>query len=250
MYLNLKKSFIGLAVAVFWLAIWVLCAFLANQRLLMPLPYPWDVAVSLWELLGQGDFWADVGMSLLRIMTGFFAAVVVGIGLALLTTRFCVLNALFSPILSAVRAVPVASFIFLAFLWIAADRMPTFIAFLMVTPLVWENVRQGILNTDRKLLEMARVFRLGRGCRFRRIWLPSVGPYLQAALSIGFGFAWKSGVAAEIICTTGHSIGSQIAEAKSTLDYSQVFACTVVVAALSLMLEWLVKRLVRKEVSG
>lgn len=250
MCLNVKKVFIGIVVAVFWLAVWALGAFVANQSLLMPLPYPWDVAVSLWELLGRGDFWADVGMSLFRIVTGFLVAVAVGVGLALLTTRFRVLNALFSPILSAVRAVPVASFIFLAFLWISADKMPAFIAFLMVVPLVWENVRQGILNTDGKLLEMARVFCLSRGCRFRQIWLPSVGPYLQAALSTGFGFAWKSGVAAEIICTTGHSIGSQIAEAKSILDYSQVFACTVVVAALSLALEWLVKRLVRKEVSG
>ena len=79
-------------------------------------------------------------------------------------------------------------------------------------------------------------------------WLPSVRPYFQVALTTGFGFAWKSGIAAEIICTTGHSIGSQIASAKSTLDYAEVFACTAVVVALSLALEWLLKHLIRKEV--
>jgi NitT/TauT family transport system permease protein len=69
---------------------------------------------------------------------------------------------------------------------------------------------------------------------------------MLAALSTGFGFAWKSGVAAEIICTTGHSIGSQISAAKSTLDYAEVFASTVVVVVLSVTLEWLVRRIFRK----
>lgn len=247
---KMRRLVTAVLVAVFWLGVWALGACAANRSLLMPLPYPWDVAVSLWGLLGQGVFWADVGMSLLRILVGFSAAAVTGVVLAVLTTRFRLLDILFSPVLSVIRAVPVASFIFLAFLWIAADGMPTFIAFLMVVPLVWENVRQGIVTTDRKLLEMAQVFRLSRGQRLRRIWLPSVGPYLQAALSTGFGFAWKSGIAAEIICTTGRSIGAQIAAAKGTLDYARVFACTVVVAVLSVALERLLHRVIRREVAG
>lgn len=238
-----------LAVAAFWLSVWTLGCFVANRSLLMPLPYPWDVAKSLWHLLGDGVFWADVGMSLLRILVGFVTAVAVGVVLAVLTTRYRVLHTLFSPVLSAVRAVPVASFIFLAFLWIAADWMPVFIAFLMVVPLVWENVRQGILSTDHGLLEMAQVFRLSRSKRFANVWLPSVRPHLSAALTTGFGFAWKSGIAAEIICTTGNSIGAQIAASKSTLNYAQVFACTVVVVLLSVLLERLLHRAMRKEVA-
>ena len=244
-----RKLLIGCAVTLFWLAVWALGCFIANKSLLMPLPYPWDVAVALWQLLGRGVFWADVALSLLRILLGFAAAAVVGVLLAVVTTRSKVADALFAPLLSAIRAVPVASFIFLAFLWIAADLMPTFIAFLMVVPLVWENVRQGIAATDQNLLEMAQVFRLKGRHRLRRIWLPSVRPYLQAALTTGFGFAWKSGIAAEIICTTGRSIGAQIGAAKSTLNYAEVFACTMVVVALSVALERLLRSLIRKEVA-
>lgn len=242
---KIRKCFIALAVALFWLGIWALACYIANCNLLMPLPYPWDVAVSLGYLIIRADFWSDVGMSLLRIVIGFVLAVLCGAGLAVLTTRSRLMHTLFAPLLSLMRAVPVASFIFLAFLWIAADAMPTFIAFLMVLPLVWENVRQGIQSTNAQLLEMAQVFRLNRARRFRYVWLPSVRPYAQAALTTGFGFSWKSGVAAEIICTTGRSIGSQISAAKSTLDYAEVFACTVVVVVLSVTLEWLVRRIFR-----
>ena len=243
---NWRRFGIGMVVAAFWLGVWALVCVIANQKLLMPLPYPWDVAAALVRLMPRGDFWADVAFSLLRIVLGFAAAVAAGSLLAVLTVRFQLLHTLFAPLLSIIRAVPVASFIFLAFLWIAPDAMPTFIAFLMVMPLVWENVRQGIVQTDPKLLEMARVFRLSRRQHVWKIWFPSVKPYWRSALATGFGFAWKSGVAAEIICTTGRSIGAQIAAAKVTLDYAEVFASTVVVVVLSVTLEWLVRRVFRK----
>lgn len=248
---NLRRIGIGLAVTVFWLGIWSLVFWRLNETLNMPLPYPWDVAVALGELVRHADFWSDVACSLLRITCGFLDAVAVGVVLAVLTVRFKPLHVLFSPVLSVVRAVPVASFIFLAFIWMMPSTIPTFIAFLMVMPLVWENVRQGIVQTDPKLLEMAQVFRMSRFQQVRSIWLPSVKPYWLSAISTGFGFAWKSGVAAEIICTTGNSIGAQIADAKSVYEYDRVFAGTVVVVVLSVMMEWLMRRLTHKgEVSG
>ena len=186
---------------------------------------------------------------MLRIVTGFVLALVVGVVLAMLTTRFSTLHVLFSPLMAVIKAAPVASFIFVAFLWIRAPRMPVFIAFLMVVPLVWENIRQGVLHTDRHLLEMAQVFRLSRRERFFHVWFPAVRPYLQAAVTTGFGFAWKAGVAAEILCWPDDSIGYQIAAAKNLLETAEVFAWTAVVVVLSVGLEWLLRRLInRREV--
>ena len=240
----------GLAVAVFWLGVWAGGCYLANRKLFWPLPYPWDVAKTLWRLLGEDTFWTVVGTSLLRILSGFGLALVVGVALAMLTTRFSLAHTLFSPLLSVIKAAPVASFIFVAFLWIRAERMPAFISFLMVVPLVWENVRQGILQTDSKLLEVAQVFRLSRWERLRHVRLPAVKPYLQAAVTTGFGFAWKSGVAAEILCWPADSIGYRIAAAKNMLETAEVFAWTVVVVVLSVVLERLIRRLLRQEVTA
>ena len=239
----------GVAVAVFWLAVWSVGCYLANRRLLMPLPYPWDVAKVLWQLVGERDFWTAVGMSLLRVAAGFAVALAAGVTLAMLTTRFSVVHTLFAPILSVVKATPVASFILLAFLWIRAERMPTFIAFLMVIPLVWENVRQGILHTDKKLLEMAKVFRLSYRQRLWHVRFPAVKPYLQAAVTTGFGYAWKAGVAAEILCWTADSIGYHIAAEQQSFETAHVFAWTAVMVVLSVVLERLLRRLInRREV--
>ncbi len=250
MWVKVRRPILAVLVAAFWLSVWCAACYFANKELLLILPYPWEVVATLWRLMGQTDFWLVVARSLWRILSGFVMAVAVGTGLAVLTTRFAWVHALFSPVLSLVRAVPVASFIFLAFLWIRAESLPAFIAFLMVVPLVWENVRQGILHTDRRLLEMARVFRLSRWTRLRQIHLPSIRPYWQAALTTGFGFAWKSGIAAEIICWPNDSIGYQIAAAKSHLNTTEVFAWTAMVVLLSVVLEWALRRLMRKGVAG
>ena len=243
---KLFQSLRAVAVAVFWLLVWSGGCYLANRTLLLPLPYPQDVAEVLWQLMGESAFWSAVGLSLLRVVAGFALALVAGVLLAMLTTRFSLAHTLFAPLLSIVRAAPVASFIFVVFLWIRAESIPVFISFVMVVPLVWENVRQGILNTDVKLLEMARVFRLSRKQLFWQIRLPAVRPYLQAALTTGFGFAWKAGVAAEILCWPSDSLGYYIAEAKSAVETAEVFAVTAVVIALSVALEWLMRRLMTR----
>jgi NitT/TauT family transport system permease protein len=62
-------------------------------------------------------------------------------------------------------------------------------------------------------------------------------PYLMAALTTGLGFAWKSGIAAEVICQPAQAIGKQLYFSKLYLETPQVFAWTAVVILLSVVLE-------------
>lgn len=241
---KLQRPLTGLGVAAFWLLVWYGVARAIGEVLL--LPTPWEVAKALWRMASTADFWRTVGGSLLRVVLGYGAAVAAGTGLAVLTARFKLLHVLCSPLLYLMRAVPVASFIILAYLWIQIRLLPGFIAFLMVVPVVWTNVRQGIDQTDRRLLEMAQTYRLGRWRTLRHVWLPSVKPYFQAACVTGLGFAWKSGIAAEVICSPSLAIGTELKNAKAYLETPEVFAWTVTVVLLSVLLErvllWLLGR--------
>ncbi len=234
---------VGGAVAAFWLAVWWLISGAIGQEILLPSPY--RVASTLWELWSTVGFWRAVGLSLVRILIGFAAAVLGGTLLALLTARSRIADTLLAPLLHIVRAAPVASFIILAYVWIEVGILPAFIAFLMVVPLVWANMREGIHATDKNLLEMAAVFRLGRWRTLTEVRLPSLRPYFAAACTTGLGFAWKSGVAAEVICQPAVSIGKQLYSAKAYLETPAVFAWTVTVVVLSFLLEKALIRLVR-----
>ncbi len=243
--MNKTKKVIKLVgVGAFWLLVWQGLALLLQQEILLP-TVP-AVAAALWRLCGSREFWLTVGLSLLRVLSGFLAAVAAGTLLAVLTVRFSLLHTLVSPLLHIVRAAPVASFIILAYFWIRLNWLPGFIAFLMVLPMVWANVRQGIVQTDRRLLEMARVYRLGTHRTLTTIYWPSVRPYFLSACTTGVGFAWKSGIAAEVISGPDYAIGSRLGDAKAYLETPEVFAWTVVVVLLSVLLErillWTVHR--------
>lgn len=87
----------------------------------------------------------------------------------------------------------------------------------MVVPVVWANVERGIRETDERLLEMAAVFRMSWWKTLLRVRIPSVMPYFLTACTTGLGFAWKSGIAAEVICRPAASIGRQLQDAKTYL---------------------------------
>ena len=173
-----KAAAKGFAAAVFWIAVWQILSMIIDQEIL--LPSPWRVIEAAVPLVTGLAFWKTVGLSIVRIVLGFTVALIVGCVLAVLTAKWQWFRTLMSPLLHIVRAAPVASFILMALVWIQKDRLPAFIAFLMVIPIVWANVEKGIRQTDRALLEMAKVYRLGFWRTLFKIWLPSVLPYLLA----------------------------------------------------------------------
>ena len=224
-----------IAAGAVWLLIWLLCWLTVGKDVLIPSPAA--VLLRLGQLICTLPFWQQVGLSLLRILTGFALALVLGAVFGALTARSALADTLLSPALRTVRAIPVASFIFLLFVLMSKEHIPTVTSFLMVLPVVWANVDQGVRETDPALLEMARVFRLPPGRVFRHIRLPAVMPFFLAAARTGMGLAWKAGVAAEVLAAPRLGIGRALYEAKVYLESEELFAWTAVIVAISVLLE-------------
>lgn len=241
---NVKKILKWTAVSLLWLAIWQLSAAAVGQELLIP--YPKAAFFAFFQLAKTADFWLAVLFSMLRIIVGYLLGVTAGVFGAVLSSRFAVFKAVFSPVLHLVRAVPVASFIILAFVWIKSAYISVFISFLMVLPMIWSSVESGIENIDRQYLEMAEIYRISPFKILIKIKIPFIMPSFIAAAVSALGFAWKSGVAAEVICRPASSLGRLLQDAKLYLETPRVFALTAVVAVLSLLLEIAVKRLARR----
>ena len=230
------------AVAV-WLLLWQLASMAVGLPLLLPSPLA--VLLRLGQLCTGADFWLTVARSLLRILLGFLLGVLFGTALAGLCWRFRLIDVLARPLLGVLKSTPVASFIILALVWVKTTWLATVISFIMVLPLIYANVREGIDSADRQLLEMAQVFRLSRRKTFRYCYLPAILPFFLSAISSALGFAWKSGIAAEVLGRPARAIGSQIYDSKIYLETPDLFAWTLVVILLSVLLERLAVRFVR-----
>ena len=87
----------------------------------------------------------------------------------------------------------------------------------------------------------------GKKRTFSEVWLPSVKPYAVSACRTALGFAWKSGVAAEVICRPDRSIGDALYSSKMNLETAEVLAYTAVVIIISVLLERLMLRLLKGE---
>lgn len=230
-----RRAVSPLLVGAFWLGVWQVAAVAVGHEIL--LASPGAVLVRLAELVATADFWTTVGHSLIRIGAGFLIAVAVGAVGASLAAASPVVDALTAPLVTAVRSVPVVSFIILALLWAGSGALAVVVSALMVMPVVHTNVLAGIRSRDRALLEVAAVFRMRPLARLRAVDLPAVAPFVVAACRTGIGLAWKSGVAAEVIGLAEGSIGEQLYRAKLFLSTADLFAWTLTVVALSYTVE-------------
>ena len=247
------RPHIRLWAVLFWLLIWQLGA-MAMEAVYphggILLASPLESLARLGQLAVTGAFWKTIGWSSVRILGGFLGACALAVLLAALSARYRRVRELLAPVVAAIKAVPVVSFIILALVWLDANSLPLFIAALMVFPPVYLQVLSAISHTDPQLLEMARIFRVPLRRQLWGIYLPAVLPQFRAAVSLALGLCWKSGVAAEVIGLPAGSIGEQLYAAKVYILTPDLFAWTAVIIAVSVVFEKLflagVDHLVRK----
>ena len=198
---------------------------------------PVQAALRLFQLLPSAAFWQAAGNSSLRIFGGFLLYGALAALLAALAAGRPWLRDLLAPPVAAVKAVPVASFIILALVWLDSRSLSLFISALMVFPPVYLNVLEGLCRTDRKLLELARVYRIPLRRRIWGIYVPQVLPYFRSAASLALGLCWKAGAAAEVIGLPAGTIGERLYTAKIYLQTPDLFAWTAVILILAAVFE-------------
>ena len=236
-----NKTKIFLFTAAFYFALWCAASLLAGSELLIPSPQ--KVFETLVSTASKKEFYINVLLSALRIIAGFLLSLGLGTLFAVLSCRFKTFKILFYPFVSTVKATPVASFIILTLLWIKTSYVPVFIAFLMVMPVVWTNICQGIETADRLLLEAAEIFDMSAFKKIKYIYVPNCIPFFKSCAISGIGLAWKAGIAAEVICSPRFAIGSRLYESKIYLETPELFAWTATVVILSIIIEKLTVRL-------
>ena len=246
-------------VAAFWLLVWFLVSYRMGSDFIFPSPSAVFRELGLLitnrseSLIRYGvhvNFWLVTAISLLRILWGILLSIVLGTVLAYLTSVSRILNTLLSPMLSAIKATPVASFIILAMLWFDKTDLPVFITALIVIPIVWANISEGIRSVDPGLKQVTDIYHFSFWKKLFRLYVPSVLPYFLAACQSSLGMAWKAGVAAEILAVPEYAIGSEIFFSKQYMYSETLFAWSLIVILLSIVMEKLflisLKRIGRK----
>ena len=239
-----KKVLIAVSVFAFWIGVWYLLALVVDNEFLLPTPH--SSVKALLALMSESSFYKVVYYTLMRVIVGVVLGVVFGTALAFVSYKFAVIRKFLSPLISIIKSTPVVTFITLLWISMSGNGLAIFIAFLMVVPIVWQNLINGYDAIPRELSEICDVFEFSKIKRFKILVFPILMNYFFPAVITSIGLAWKAEIATEIIAYTKHSIGQYIYDARYHLLTDEVFAWVIVIVAFSIGLELLTRRILRR----
>ena len=242
------RNKIRLWAVLIWLAVWQVASLWVGEAILLASPV--SVFLRLVQLCQTGDFWGSLLFSLIRILLGFLLGLLCGGLFAGLAAFLRPVEELLSPLMLVMKTTPITSIIILCLIWIPSRNLSIFTAFLMVFPIIYTNLLEGIRATDPQLIEMAELFQVPWHKRVRYIYLSQLIPYLRSACTVSVGLSWKAGAAAEVIGIPKGSIGEHLYDAKLYLDTPDLFAWTIVIICMSILFErvflWALSNLLKR----
>ena len=222
----------------------VLCELLVRQGIIEPylLPAPSSLYQSFMEL-ANGELWQHVWASTWRVFVGF----AIGSGLGLIFAILVGLNKhaedFLEPTFSAIKSIPSLAWIPLLLLWLGIDEGSkiTLIAIGAFFP-TYTNTVAAIHGVDRKLLELAQVYRLKYWQQVQQIILPAASPGILTGLRNSLSLAWMFMIAAELIAAT-QGIGYLLSDGRETSRPDIVIIAIILLAVLGKLTDSIMKAL-------
>ncbi|MDH6304694.1 ABC-type nitrate/sulfonate/bicarbonate transport system ATPase subunit/ABC-type nitrate/sulfonate/bicarbonate transport system permease component [Parabacteroides sp. PF5-5] len=237
----MKKQLPALISIVFLLVVWQVAAQIINHPELFP-----SVLQSL-QTLGllfiTPLFYQSLGATILRGLTGILFSLVLAGSFAVLFARYKYLYEAFRPILTLMRSIPVVSFILLALIYLHAESIPLIIAFLVMFPLLTENLTKGILHLKPAYTHMAQVFLITGKRRLLHIYYPQIKPFLFSGLSSALGFGWRAIIMGEVLAQCTWGIGSEMKRAQVFIEVPELLAWTIIAIVISFIFDKGIARL-------
>ena len=210
---------------------------------LPPPPVVLDAALGLWR---RGLLQQDLLATIERVLEGFVLGSVVAIALGTVTGLSQRAERALEPTLQALRTVPTLAWAPLLLLWLGIDEPPkvTLVAIGAFFP-VYVNLVAGITGVDRKLVEVARVFDLGRWEIARRVVLPAALPDLLTGLRLGATQAWLFVVVAEFFGAS-RGLGFRLTDSQQSTRVDFMFVAIVALAILGKLTDTLIRVVERR----
>ena len=221
---NLRRAVLAVAGYALLVAVWSVFSLLVFTPYV--LPAPWTVAAEMWYLAADGTAFVQFGSSIVKIALGFAIGTVVGVPLGLLMGRVRYWNYFFQQPLLVLGNVPGLAFAVFALILFGIGAVgPIVVVAFVALPYVALNVAQGVEEVDRRLVDMSLVYGRSRGDVVKSVYLPSITPFLFAALRYGFAMAWKVEALTEVF--GGRSgIGFMIRQSYQEFSVAGVLAWT------------------------
>lgn len=229
---NKKRKII---IALIWLVIWQIMAALIAEEILLPSPLL--VFKRFLDLLVQKEFYLAILSSIGKIMIGFVISIFFGLILAFISYKSNLFYDFINPIILIFRSIPLASLIIFLLFWVKSTNLSILVSFIMAMPIIYTNTYEGLKSIDKKLIQMADIYKIKEFDRIWSIYLVKTKTFISSSIISVSGLVLKAGIAAEVIGLPDNSIGKSLYNSKIYLDMPSLLAWTLAILILSFIFE-------------
>jgi NitT/TauT family transport system permease protein len=197
-----------------------------------------DVAKYFWDVLCDGSLISATIVTLKRLLLGYFAGLVLGLPLGLLTARFKFVHDTLGVLALGLQTLPSVCWAPLALLWFGQTELAMF--FIVVMGSLWSVLLAtdaGVRNVPPIYVRAAQTMGSHGFHTWLKVILPASLPFVVSGMKQGWAFAWRSLMAAEIYITilTGFGLGNLLHYGRELNAMDAVIAIMLVIVGIGLL---------------
>ncbi|WP_028975203.1 ABC transporter permease [Spirochaeta cellobiosiphila] len=218
---------------------WYVLSFQVHTSLILPSPLA--VAKAWFQQASQFDTYVHIFHSLVRLFIAYGLSLLIALPMGFFSGKHEPVQSFFALFIGFVKTTPVLAIVVLAIIWLPSYGVPIFVSLLVMIPLIEGAVRQGVKDMDGKLLEMSHIYGVSRFKQFQCLYLPFLSNYLKTGSLMAIGIGFKAIIAAEVLASPVHGIGTGLWQHKLYLETDHVMAWTIWAVFISLIIDYCFK---------
>ena len=238
---NLICLFGGFLVAV---VIYITAYFTCNNEYVLPSPV--NILEKFFKTLLSITFYKALFSTLLRVVIAFIISFVLGLIFGVLAYRYRWFSGVFGVIVGLLRSLPVLAVLLIILLFASRSFAPVIVCFLSLFPMIYTAVLGALKGVPNDLKEMCYLYKIPVKKQVFSMYIPQILPKILLDAGGAFSFGIKLIVSAEILASVYGSVGGILQEASIYLLTSDLFALTLIVCILGVLVEFIAKLLSEK----
>lgn len=198
------------ALLLMWLT-WIIAAAIVKNEYLIP-PFAQSIE-QFFNLFTLPFFWEALGWTILRTVIAFIISFAVAALCAVIAARFKSFAAFMRPIVAVFRSLPTMAVLLLILVWTTPRTAPVVVAFLVLFPICYSQLSEGIAEVDSELLQMVKVYNVKKTKVLTNVYLSRLAPQLIEQTGANLSFGIKLIISAEVMASTYTALGGMMSEA-------------------------------------
>jgi len=238
---SIKSSKLSIAAKTIIIIIWIILSKAIDNEVIFPGIR--STIMEMFKIMKSTGFILIIKSTIFRSLIGFLISLILAILMGILASISDFIYYLMKPILNFLSSVPTMAIIILALIWLNNEIVPMFVGFIMVFPILYETVLNGILNIDKNIIEMAKVYKVNKTTIIKDIYIPSIFYNLSTVFTSALGTNLKMVIAGEVLSQPRYAVGSNLQLQKTYLNTAGVFAWIIIILLISKIFKYLMKKL-------